>query len=149
MSTQNIFDIAKAIVTELNAAPDGTFCQEFTAVFKLVPKHEISELSSLKVTVVPQGYDMKNASRAATEYDFTIDIGIQKKLTTADVEAECCELYPVVDEIINYLRKRSLTPVPWANQTTMSNSPVVAVDHLDDNRVFSSLVTVGYKAVAL
>ena len=149
MSTQNIFDIAKAIVATLNAAPDGTFSQDFTAVFKLIPKHEISELSNLKVTVVPQGYDMKNSSRAATEYDFTIDIGIQKKLTTADVEAECCDLYPVVDEIIDYLRKRSLTGIAWANQTTMSNNPVVAVDHLDDNRVFSSLVTIGYKAMAL
>ena len=149
MSTQNIFDIAKAIVTELNTTPEGTFSHAFTAVFKLVPKHEISELSDLKVTVVPQGYDMKNSSRAATEYDFTIDIGIQKKLITADVEAECCDLYPVVDEIIDYLRKRSLTAVAWANQTTMSNNPVVAVDHLDDSRVFSSLVTVGYKALAL
>ena len=149
MSTQNIFDIAKAIVATLNAAPEGTFSQMFTAVFKLVPKHEISELSNLKVTVVPQGYDMKNSSRAATEYDFTIDIGIQKKLTTADVEAECSDLYPVVDEIIDYLRKRSLTGIAWANQTTMSNNPVVAVDHLDDNRVFSSLVTIGYKAMAL
>jgi len=149
MTTQNIFDIAKAVVAELNAAPDGTFSQAFTAVFKLVPKHEISELSNLKVTVVPQGYDMKNSSRAATEYDFTIDIGIQKKLTTADVEAECCGLYPVVDEIIDYLQKRCLTAVPWANQTTMSNAPVVSVDHLDDNRVFSSLVTIGYKAMAL
>ena len=122
MSSQNIFDIAKAITAELNTAPEGTFSQTFTAVFKLVPKHEISELSSLKVTVVPQGYDMKNASRAATEYDFTIDIGIQKKLTTADVETECCDLYPVVDEIIDYLRKRSLTAVPWANQTSPSRS---------------------------
>ncbi len=149
MSTQNIFDIAKAIVIELNSAPSETFSENFTAIFKLVPKYEISELSELKVTVVPRTYDMANLTRAATEYDFTIDIGIQKKLTTADVEAECVELYPVVDEIIDFLRKLEFTQTPWAKQTTISNSPVVSVEHLDENRVFSSLITIGYKAVAL
>ena len=34
MSTQNIFDIAKAIVTELNSAPAETFSENFTASFQ-------------------------------------------------------------------------------------------------------------------
>ncbi len=75
---------------------------------------------NMKVTVVPRTYDMANLTRAATEYDFTIDIGIQKKLTTADVETECVDLYSVVDEIIDFLRKRELTATPWARQTTIS-----------------------------
>ncbi len=116
MSTQNIFDIAKAIVTDLNSAPAETFSENFTAVFKLIPKYEVSELSELKVTVVPRSYEMTNLSRAATEYDFSIDIGIQKKLTTADVETECTELYPLVDEIIDFLRNRQLTQTPWAKR---------------------------------
>ena len=82
-----------------------------------MPRYEVSELSELKVTVVPRSYEMTNLTRAATEYDFSIDIGIQKKLTTADVETECTELYPLVDEIIDFLRNRQLAQTPWARQS--------------------------------
>ena len=145
--SENIFDISAAIVKDLNDAPAGTFSESFTAEMKIVPKYEIEDLKTLRVTVVPRVLDLTNITRTMLQHDFTIDIGIQKKMSSSDQNAEAIALYPVVTEIIGYLKKRKLTGVAWASQQTVTNNPVVSVTHLDENRVFTSMISIGYTAV--
>ena len=142
------FDIADAVVTELNSAPGGTFSEAFTAVRRAIPLYDIAELKSLIVTVVPKKVEITAASREANSYEFAIDIGIQKKIGK-ETDVEVTALSIVVGEIVAYLiSKRKLTAASWAQFVRIANEPVYSPEHLSEDRVFFSIVTVSYSAVA-
>ena len=141
------FDIADAVVSELNGAPAEAFSETFTAVRRVVPLYNISDLRELKVTVVPKKVEISSANRVASSYDCAIDIGIQKKIGT-DTDAEVAALSILVGEIVEYLlSKRKLTAANWAQFTKIANDPVYSAEHLAEDRVFFSIVTVNYQAV--
>ena len=142
------FDIADAVVSELNGAPAGTFTEAFTAVRRAIPLYNIAELKNLTVTVVPKKVEINAASRATSSYEFAIDVGIQKKIGK-DTDAEVTALSVIVGEIVDYLmNKRKLTAASWAQFTKIANEPVYSPEHLAEDRVFFSIVTVSYSAVA-
>jgi len=66
-------------ITVLNGE---SFSLPFTATRKLLPRYELSELTDLRVAVVPAGAARERKSRAAFQYEYEIDIGVQKKTTT-------------------------------------------------------------------
>jgi len=136
----DIITIADAVTTELNA---GSFSQEIMAVRLLLPEFELSELSELKVTVVPKGVEMTPFSRQYTQYDFAIDIGIQKKLT-GEVDTQMPSMIALADEIVTFLRKRTLSALPAATWLRCLNDPVYSREHLAQSRVFTSVITVTY-----
>ena len=140
----DIITIADAITAEINA---GTFSQNIAAVRLLLPEFELGELSELKVTVVPKGVEMTPFSRQYTQYDYSIDIGLQKKLT-GQVDTEMPPMLAFTDEIVTFLRKRSLAAVPGATWIRCSNDPVYSREHLIQSRVFTSVITVTYRMVA-
>ena len=142
------FDIADAVVAELNAAPAETFSEAYTAVRRAIPLYDIAELKSLTVTVVPKKVEIAAATRATSSYEFAIDIGIQKKIGK-DTDAEVTALSVIVGEIVDYLiSKRKLTAASWAQFVRIANEPVYSPEHLAEDRVFFSIVTVSYSAVA-
>jgi len=61
-----IIDIADAVATELNAAPAGTFDPAFTAVRRVLPEFELSDLAELKVSVVNAPRLAKRRGRSAS-----------------------------------------------------------------------------------
>lgn len=141
-----VTDIADAVVVEINGAPGGTFSQTFTAVRKVLPLFELSELAELKVTVVPKSVTITGATRAASQYEITVDIGVQKKVGK-DIDTDLVALGTLVDEIADYLRYLPLANVPGAAWVSIANDPVWAPDHLAEQRVFTSVLTVTYRAV--
>ena len=143
-----ITEIADAVTAELNAAPPGTITQSFTAVRKVLPFYELQDLAGLKVTVVPKAVEITGSTRSASQHDFTIDIGIQKKLGSPNaLEAEVESLGAVVDQIAEYLRQRKLTAAPFAVWVSTINDPVYAPEHLLEKRVFTSVLTLTYRAL--
>jgi len=145
-----VTDIADAVAAEINAAPGSpaTFNQAFTAVRKVVPAYELSELADLKVTVVPKAVEITGSTRSASQYDITVDIGIQKKLpATPEMDAEVEMLGTLVDQIAEYLRRRPLSTAPFAALVSITNDPVYAPEHLLEKRVFTSVLTVIYRAM--
>ncbi len=142
-----IIDIADAIAAELNAAAAGTFAPAFTAVRRVLPAFDLSELAELKVTVVPKGVEIGGAMRSASQFDFQIDIGVQQKLGK-DLDAEVAALCGLVDAIAAYLRRRPLAATPHAAWVRTRNDPVYAPEHLADQRAFTSVLTVTYRSVA-
>jgi hypothetical protein len=143
-----IIDIADAVTAELNAAAPGTFSQDFTALRKVLPAYELSELAELKVTVVPKAIEISGSTRSVSQYDFAIDIGVQKKLPSgSDMETEVEAMGALVDEIAEYLRKRSLADTPWAVWVNTKNEPPYVPEHLAEKRVFTSVLTITYRAM--
>jgi len=136
-------DIADAVVTELNA---GTFGLPFTAQRRLLPEYKLQEMEELRVTVVPQAVEISLAHRSACQNDIQIDIGVQKKIT-ADLDTEAAQLIVLVEEIIDYLRLRRLTDVPQVLWIRTRNEPIYAREHLAQQRLFTSVLTVTYRLV--
>ena len=141
-----IIDIADAVAAELNAAPAGTFTPAFTAVRRVLPMFELAELAQLRVTVVPRGVEIGGAMRLGNQFDFQIDIGVQRKLGT-DLDTEVATLCGLVEAIAAYLRRRPLTGMPHAAWVRTQNDPVYAPDHLAQQRAFTSVLTITYRSV--
>jgi hypothetical protein len=139
-------DIADAVAAELNAAEPGTFGQAFTAQRQVLPAFELPDLANLKVTVVPKAVLTSGASRSLTQLDVSVDIGIQKKLGS-DMDTEVAALGTLVDQIGDYLRRRPLAAARYAAWAGSNNEPVYAPDHLAEHRVFTSVLTVTYRAL--
>ncbi len=141
-----VIDIADAVAAELNAAPAGTFDPPIAAVRRVLPEFELSELADLKVSVVPKSVQITGATRATSQYEIAVDIGIQKKLGK-DLDAEVAALGTLVDQIADYLRSRQLSAAPFAAWIRIANEPVYAPEHLAEQRVFTSVLTVTYRAM--
>ncbi|MBW1649016.1 MAG: hypothetical protein JRJ72_13110 [Deltaproteobacteria bacterium] len=139
-------DIADAVVAELNAAPAGTFSQPFTAQRRVLPEFDLEDLAQLKVSVVPKSVEITGSTRAASQYEIAVDVGVQKKLGK-DLDAEVAALGTLVDEMADFLRGRTLDQAPFAVWVGIRNDPVYAPEHLAERRVFTSVLTVTYRAM--
>jgi hypothetical protein len=144
-----VTDIADAVASEINAADPGTFDQTFTAQRRVAPAYELAELTDLKVTVVPKAVEISGSTRSISQYDITVDIGIQKKLPPgSDASDEQVEtLGTLVDQIAEYLRQHILGQAPYAAWVSSANDPVYSPEHLLEKRVFTSVLTLTYRAM--
>jgi hypothetical protein len=141
-----IIDTADAVTAELNAAPAGTFDPTFTAVRRVLPEFELADLAELQVSVVPKAVEINGSTRGASQYDLQVDIGVQKKLGK-DLDTEVATLCGLMDQIAAFLRKRPLAAVPGAAWVQTGNDPVYAPEHLAEQRVFTGVLTVTYRAM--
>ena len=141
-------DIADAVAAAINVAPAGTFSEEVAAVRKILPTAKLETLTELTVTVVPKSMEITGATRAGSQYDIAVDIGIQKKLSGAeDIDPEVAILASLVDEIADYLRQQPLASAPHAQWVATMNEPIYAPEHLAELRVFTSVLTLTYRAM--
>jgi hypothetical protein len=141
-----VIDIADAVTAELNAAPAGTFDPAITAVRRVLPEFDLADLAGLKVSVVPKALEITGSTRSTSQYEIAVDIGVQKKLGK-DLDAEVAALGTLMDQIADYLRRRPLTAAPFAAWVRTQNDPVYAPEHLAAQRVFTSVLTVTYRAM--
>ncbi len=137
-----ITDVADAVVTALNAA---TLSQSVTSVRFYRPVFELAQLKTLRVSVVPKKIEISSFSRSANQYDVGIDIAVQKKLDTGD-NAEIDPLMALVDEIGEFFRLKRLDSVA-AIWIKTENAPVYALEHLEQQRVFTSVLTFTFRVV--
>lgn len=137
MST--ILDIADAVSASLNAGP---FDPAVSAERRYQPAFDLAELAALKVSVVPKSVTISNATRESGYFDCAIDIGVQKKI--AD-DSELDGLVDLVEQIADHLRQKRLDDAPEAAFISIANEPVFAPEHLDQQRVFTSVLTVTYR----
>jgi hypothetical protein len=75
-----------------------------------------------------------------------IDIGIQKKLGKA-LDTEVAQLCGLVEEICEFLKRRPLAATPYAVWVKSANEPIYAADHLAEQRAFTSVLSVTYRAM--
>jgi len=141
-------DIADAVAAELNAASPGTFSEEFDAQRLILPKFELAELADLKASVVPKGIEFENASRDARRCDISVDIGIQQKIGK-DIDTEVERLSELVEQIADYLAGRGLlaSEMSGVRFLSIANEPIYSTEHLADDLVFTSVLTVTYRTL--
>jgi hypothetical protein len=136
----NIADeVAQLLATGKEA---GTLAGDFSISRKVLPRFLIKELSQTKISVLPKTVGIETASREASEFTYDIEIGIQKKVS--DIESEAESLIAFVDSISKYLRFKPLINnlAAWVRA---SISPIYSIEHLSSDSVFTSILTVSYK----
>lgn len=139
MST--VINVADAVVASLNGA---SFSLPVTAERKYVPAVDLADLADLHVTVVPRAVAITTATRDSSYFDCAVDVGVQKKVNP-DEPDELDELMTLVEEIADHLRMKRLDEAPQAAWVSIENEPVFASEHLDQQRVFTSVLTVTYR----
>jgi len=144
-----VIHTADAVAAELNAAPPETFEHAFTATRRVLPVFELADLADLRVTVVPKAVEISGSTRATSQYDISVDVGVQHKLSGGpdEMDAQVEALGGLVDQIADYLRRRPLMSFPGLAWVSTRNEPVYAPEHLLEQRVFTSVLTLTYRAV--
>lgn len=144
MSESIVIEVADAVVRALNA---GQFSEQFTAERTYNPERKLSQYKTLRVTVVPKGRVTAAADRSGYQQDIAIDIGIQKR---AETDAEADTMMGLVDEVFAALNGRVLTDTEGfrlAVWVETGNEPIFVPDHLREDRVFTSVLTLTYRVV--
>ena len=136
-----VIDIADAVTDELNA---GSFGQTFIAERLYRPEFDLAEFKTLRVTVVPKGLSTSGLSRGQNQYDVSVDVAVQKKLTTED-DAEIDPLMSLVEELADFFRLRRLAGSPGAAWLKTENAPVYAPEHLETKKLFTSVLTFTFR----
>ena len=132
-----VLQISKQLAAVLNA---GQFSQSFTAAAKALPEYDLAQLKSLMVSVVPKSAELINLTRAATNLEIEVDIAIQKKVSK-DLELDVEALLTLVSEIVKFVNRKDLENAKFKK---VANEPIYSTEHLNDKRLFTSLITVTY-----
>lgn len=135
-----VVEIAEAVTTAINAA---TLSQTFVAERAYVPVHELPDLVDLAVTVVPTSIGVTPLTRHSDDHEYTVDVGVQKRCTPDTTDAD--PLMLLVEEIIDLFRGKTLTGYTAAKCLRVANDPIYVPAHLDDERVFTSVVTLTFR----
>jgi len=135
-----ITEIANSVVATLNA---GTFAQPFTAERHYLPRFELPDMTTLRVSVVPKGIASQALDRNRDRVDYRIDVAVQHKTDTDMATLDA--LMTLVEAIGDYLQGTPLVGYPQARCVEMVNDPIYAPEHLDEFRQFTSLMTFTYR----
>lgn len=135
-----IIAIADAVVESINAA---SLSQPVSAVRHYQPKFELSEMAELKVSVVPRSVLSKGLDRNRDSFDFKIDVAVQQKVepTASNLDA----LMELVEEIADHFRAQPLAGATAARCVEVVNDPVFAMEHLEEFRQFTSVITLTFR----
>jgi hypothetical protein len=135
-----IIALADAVVAQLNATP---FSQPLTAERHYQPRFELSEMTGLKVSVVPRSLSSKSLDRSRDSFDYLIVVAVQKKTDMSQAALDA--LMTLVEEVADHFRTQPLAGFPGARCTEVKNEPVYALEHLDELRQFTSVFTLTFR----
>ena len=138
-----ITQVAEAVVAELNAT---TFSQPITAVRSYLPRAELADLKTLKVTVVPSSVTVAAASRSQTQRDVVIDVAVQKKLGQ-EQNPSLDPLLALSEEIAEHFRAKRLDSFPGALCVKTEFKPIYAPEHIEQLRTFTSVLTLTFRVI--
>jgi hypothetical protein len=135
-----ILALADAVVEQLNAT---AFSQPVAAVRHYQPVFELSEMTELRVSVVPRSVASKALDRNRDGFDYRIDVAVQRKVEPSLGNLDA--LMELVEEIADHFRAHPLAGFPQARCTEVANEPVYAMEHLEEFRQFTSVLTLTFK----
>ncbi len=140
-----LVEIADALVLQLSS---DTFTQPITAARKYLANYEIKDLEgSVVVTAIPRSTANSPASRTSCQYDHTIDLAFQQKISGSDEDLD--GLTALVEEIERSLRLKTITTDSAKQAKWISATSEAAYDlkHLDEKRVFTSVLSLVYRVI--
>lgn len=134
-----VAELADAIVSALNSR---SWSMPFTAVHSYLPRHQLGDLEEVKVTVVARSVRIDDASRGTTQFTYVYDVAFQKRVND-NVETEA--ILDLIEEVLDFLASEILPGYPQARASSVQNDPPYLIEHLEDFRVLTSVVTVEYE----
>jgi len=137
--------VADAVVGLLNNTATANFTPPFAAVRAYRPIYSLEELKTLRVTVVPRGIAEEAISRVASQDDPTVNIAVQQWCSNT-ANATLDPLMGLVDQVREALRLKRLAS-PAAMWIKTENSPIYSAEHLDQHKVFTSVLAVTYRII--
>ncbi len=136
-----IIDIADAVVAQLNGTP---FSQPLTAERHYQPRFELAEMTGLKVSVVPRAVVANGLDRNRDSFEYQIDVAVQQRTDMSQASLDA--LMTLVEEIADHFRTQPLAGYPNARCVEVKHEPVYALEHLDELRQFTSVLTLTFRA---
>ena len=139
---QMTIDLADAVTSQVNQSGIVPHAKR-----QVLPIHDLSQLRELTISVVPRGVQVQSITRKLSQYDCQVDIGIQQKLTVPqnEIDPVVKDLSGLVQQITDYLQRQPLTDMPYAIWIKVENEPIYDPDHLANQRVFTSVLTLTYR----
>jgi hypothetical protein len=135
-----ILALAYAVVEQLNAT---AFSQPLVAVRHYQPVFELSEMTELRVSVVPRSVGSKALDRNRDSFEYRIDVAVQQRTDMSQASLDA--LMTLVEEIADHFRTQPLSGYPAARCVAVANEPVYALEHLDELRQFTSVITLTFR----
>jgi hypothetical protein len=145
MTPSIIFQVADAVLAELNASPVAAEAK-FQAQRHYRPVFELPQLKSVHVSVVPRGITIEPQDRASNSHDVAIDVAIQQRVQAGD-QGTLDALMSLVQSIGDALRRRRLSSMQSAVWVKTENLPIYSPEHLETKGTFTSVLTVTYRVV--
>ena len=129
---------AVAVTDKLNSE---TWSVPLTAERTFQVNHERAELEDIKVSVVPRSATRQMEVRSAVEHVVQIDVGIQQAIDPGSL-SDCDAMLDLLLEIADAFHMTTLVcgGVP-AVCTEVEHEPLFLSEHLDQQRVFTGVVT--------
>ncbi len=137
-----ILEIADAIVAELQAIG---FVPPFSVARHYLPRFELSEMNTLRVSVVPRSVRSEALDRQRDRFDYQIDVAVQQKIEPANAHLDA--LMNRVEEIADHFRAKRLASYPNAAWLKTEQSVLYAPEHIDELRQFTSVLTLTYRVL--
>jgi len=137
-----VLQLADKIVQTLN---ESSFALPFTAVRTLFPFYELKDLSTLRITVVPKSVNITTATRNSSDFDYQVDIAIQKAVKAPD-DIEVTALTELALAIAKSFRNKIYQDI-GAVCFKQTIDPLYSVEHIQPPSVFTSVVTLNFKVI--
>jgi hypothetical protein len=147
-----VIAIADAVVSTLNAAAEAnSLSLYFVAERAYVPVYDSArDFVDLKVTVVPHGLTFAALARRSDDFDYVVDVAVQKRIeagakTAAEIAVAADPLMVLVEEMLDLFRGKRMDAHPDALCVEGKNEPIYLPPHLDENRVFTSVLSLTFR----
>ncbi|HUW99868.1 MAG TPA: hypothetical protein VMY35_02735 [Phycisphaerae bacterium] len=140
-------DIAEAVKDELAAAAGMLGITQAVIARTRVPLYDLADLGVIHLTVVGRSFEQERASRADVQTDVEIDIAVQKKVPS-DQPSEIDPLADLVEAVIALFQDLELAGCPDAVWIRTANPVMYIPEHLDEKRLFTSVITLSYRVVS-
>lgn len=142
-----LVQIADAVAASINAgAAGGVFSEPLEAVRSHRPSFDMQELADLRVSVVPRSTVITALARLQSQYECTVDVGIQQRVPAGDGgDARVDALLELAEAIGDHLRHKRLPEFPEAAWSSIAHDPVLAPEHLDERSTLTTVLSVTYR----
>jgi len=145
-----IIQIADAVVAQLNSSGSPLAPAEgdplAVAARAYAPVFDLGEMADLHVTVVPKAATAERLDRASRQFDYSIDVAVQKKLGDAS-NAEIDALMLLVEQITDHFNGNRPAQFAGAVCLRVENDPIYSPDHMRELRQFTSVLTLVFRTV--
>src|SRR5690606_15007347 len=136
-----VIQVADSVTAQLNSA---SLSKPFTAKRLYVPNFALEDLAELTVSVAPRDIVLSALDRLTNRCNVRVDIAVLQKFKSG-TNAEIDPLLNLIEEITDVFRLKRLDSLPAARCITIEHPVIYSVEHWEQFRQFTSLLTLTFQ----